>query len=60
MDTASGLGFRLARHLGTVSTSVIVGAILVLLAALVGVVLSVDLLLPGSEPIIVAPLRWHG
>ncbi len=58
MDTASKLAY-LVGHCGSRSAVVMVVAVIVIFSmALAVVALTGGLLAPGSEPIIVAPLRW--
>jgi hypothetical protein len=60
MDTATGLVFHLVGRFDRLTPASGVRVVTALTAALAGGVLVVGHLLPASEPLIVAPLRWIG
>ena len=58
MDIASGLVFQVGHRIGRSSVMIVVASIAILSVVLVGAAWILDLLQPGSEPLISAPLRW--
>lgn len=58
MGIASGLVYHLVRRLERLALWAVIAVLVVLMAALAGGVLIAGHLLPASEPLMVAPLRW--
>jgi hypothetical protein len=58
MDIASELVFHFVRRLERLTLWAVIAVLIVLMATLAGGVLIAGHLLPASEPLIVAPLRW--
>jgi hypothetical protein len=58
MNIESGLAYHIGQSIGRSSVSLLIAAAIVSVVLLIAAVWIAGLLLPGSDAIIAAPLRW--